>query len=87
MKVPSYEVVANRIGPESCGFNGNGVAEELTWESADGPLRSKITAIWVPTLLLGGEGNIVHSDGKKDQNRKNSPNMRPGKSIFFIYMV
>jgi len=61
MRVPHDEGVADHIGPESCGGIGNDAAEALTGGSVGGPLSSEITAIRVPTLLLGGEGNIVHS--------------------------
>ena len=61
MKVLYYEDLANRVGPESCGGYGNVAAEALTGESVGGTLSSEITAFWVPTLCLYGEGNIDHS--------------------------
>lgn len=62
MKVPHDEEVANHINPESCGCYGNMMAEALTGESTGGLLSSEITAFRVPTLLLDGEGNTLHSD-------------------------
>lgn len=62
MKVPHDEGVADHIAPESCGGCSNTVAEALTGESVGGQLSSEITIIRVPTLLLGGEGHIAHSD-------------------------
>ena len=61
MKVPYYEEVANHIGPEPHGGCGNTTAEAWVGESVGGQLSSEITAPGVPTLLLGGEGNIRHS--------------------------
>ena len=62
MKVPHDEGVADHIAPESCGGCSNTAAEALTGESVGGQLSSEITIIRVPTLLLGGEGHIAHSD-------------------------
>jgi hypothetical protein len=61
MKVPHVEVLAKHNGLESCGGCGNTAAEALTGENVGGLLSSEITAIRVPTLLLGGEGHVSHS--------------------------
>jgi hypothetical protein len=61
MKVPNDEDLANHVSPESCGGCGNKTAEALTGENAGGQLSSEITTARVPTLLLGGEGNIRRS--------------------------
>ena len=61
MKVPYDEGLANHVSPESCGGCGNKTAEALTGENAGGPLSSEITTARVPTLWLGGEGNIRRS--------------------------
>ena len=61
MKVPHVEVLAKHSGPVSCGGYGNIAAEALTRGSVGGLLSSEITAIRVPTLLIGGEGHASHS--------------------------
>lgn len=58
MKVPYDEGLANHVSPESCGSGGNKTAEALIGENAGGQLSSEIITARVPTLLLGGEGNI-----------------------------
>lgn len=61
MKVPHVEVLARHSGPESCGGYGNIAAEAFDRGNVGGLLSSEITAIRVPTLLLGGEGHVFHS--------------------------
>jgi hypothetical protein len=60
VKVLYCEDLANHASPESCGGDGNMAAEALTGENVGGTLSSEITAFWVPTLCLNGEGNIDH---------------------------
>jgi hypothetical protein len=65
VKVLYCEDLANHASPESCGGDGNITASGCNVDRGkrrhvSRTLSSEITAFWVPTLCLNGEGNIDH---------------------------
>ncbi len=56
MEVSHDEGLANRIGPESCGFVSNGIAEALTGERMGRVLSREI-------LIFQGADDVGHSEG------------------------
>jgi hypothetical protein len=65
VKVLYCEDLANHASPESCGGGGNIAASGCNVDRGkrrhvSRTLSSEITAFWVPTLCLNGEGNIDH---------------------------
>lgn len=61
MKVLCSEDLTNHTDLESCGGDGNILAEALTEEHIGGPLSSEITITWVSTLYYEGEDNMYFS--------------------------
>jgi len=66
VKVLYCEDLANHTSPGSCGGDGNMAASGCNVDRGkrrhvSRTLSSEITAFWVLTLCLNGEGNIVHS--------------------------
>jgi hypothetical protein len=63
MRVPHVEVLADHIGPESCGGVGNDAASggKVDRGKRRRAIELRNHFFQVPTLSLGGEGNIDHS--------------------------
>jgi len=61
MRVRYSEEITHHTGLESCGGDGNILAEALTEEDTGGPLSSEITSFWVLTLFYEGENNMYCS--------------------------